>query len=123
MTDISIAKTASWLDGTTPIDKSPNDIWARVEIFGHRSHTGKLREIEILGVKMLRIDVPIKQAAPLLKEEEIFETFIYGGAAIFSIIPMTEEAAREHAKKERSYGWSQKEPLQIEYDESERYDE
>lgn len=50
---------------------------------------------------MLRCDVPTATAAPLLGEVETFETFLYGGNSIFSLTPMTEEAARKWAEAER----------------------
>lgn len=99
-------RVAQWLDGTTPIDAAPPpDIWACVEIFGHRKHYGRVKEIERFGCKMLRVDVPGQSAAPLLGEEQVFETFIYGGNAIFSLTPMTEEAARKWAEIERPKAW------------------
>jgi hypothetical protein len=95
-------RVAQWLDGAEPADGSPPaDLWACVEIFGHRKHYGRVKEIERFGTKMLRVDVPAGAAAPLLGEEERFETFLYGGGAIFSLTPMTEEAARKWAETER----------------------
>lgn len=78
----------------------PDDIWACVEIFGHRKHYGRVTEVERFGTKMLRVDVPTGTPAPLL-ETETFDTFMYGGGAIFSLTPMTEEAARKWAESER----------------------
>lgn len=75
--------------------------WALVEVFGHRKHYGRVREVERFGAKMLRVDVPSLAAAPLLGEEEKFETFFYGGSSIFSFTPMTEEAARKWAESNR----------------------
>ena len=93
---------AQWLDGATPADGSPSpDVWACVEIFGHRKHYGRIKEVERFGTKMLRVDVPTTTVAPLLGEGETFETFLYGGNSIFSLTPMTEEAARKWAEVER----------------------
>lgn len=79
--------------------------WACVEIFGHRRHYGRIAEVEKFGTKMIRVDVPMGPAAPLiaLMEDvpEAFETFFYGGASIFSVTPMTEEAARAYAEQAR----------------------
>lgn len=100
----AVDRVAQWLDGTTPQDSgAPTDIWACVEIFGHRKHYGRVREVEKFGAKLLRIDVPIAVSAPLLGEEERFETHLYGGSSIFSFTPMTEEAARKWAASERRY--------------------
>ena len=102
MVDHVAGRVAQWLDGTTPADGAPApDIWACVEIFGHRKHYGRVKEIERFGCRMLRVDVPGAPAAPLLGEEQTFETFICGGSAIFSLTPMTEEAARKWAEAER----------------------
>jgi hypothetical protein len=100
--DSVIDRVAEWLDGATPSDGSPPpELWACVEIFGHRKHYGRIKEIERFGTKMLRVDVPKQTAAPLLGEVEQFETFLYGGGSIFSLTPMTEEAARAWAETER----------------------
>ncbi len=97
-----VDRVARWLDGTLPADDlPPPDIWACIEIFGHRKHYGRVREVERFGTKMLRVDVPSLAAAPLLGEGEKFETFFYGGASIFSFTPMTEEAARKWAESDR----------------------
>lgn len=101
--DHTVDRVAEWLDGATPADGAPPpDIWACVEIFGHRKHYGRVKEIERFGTKMLRVDVPSgPPAAPLLGDAATFETFMYGGNAIFSLTPMTEEAARKWADNER----------------------
>lgn len=102
MTDHIIDRVADWLDGVEAADGSPPpEIWGQVEIFGHRKHFGRIREVERFGTKMLRVDVPVGGAAPLLGEAEQFETFLYGGGSIFSLTPMTEEAARQWAARER----------------------
>jgi hypothetical protein len=62
--------------------------WAIVEIFGHRRYVGLVSETEQFGAKMCRIDVP--GAAP----GTIAATLLYGGAAIFSMRPITAERGR-----------------------------
>lgn len=102
MTQHVVDRVAEWLDGAIPQDGSPPPaIWACVEIFGHRKHYGRIQEVERFGTKMLRVDVPVSASAPLLGEEERFETFLYGGGSIFSLTPMTEGAARKWAEQER----------------------
>jgi hypothetical protein len=101
MMDEAVSRTAAWLDGSTPLDGKPAELWACVEIFGHRRHYGRVSEVERFGAKLLRVDVPIVPEAPLLGDNEVFETHVYGGAAIFSLTPMTETAARSWAKGER----------------------
>lgn len=99
MTDAIAQRVADWLNGSTISDNTPPpDIWAAVEIFGHRKHYGRVREVERFGTKMLRIDVPAAPEAPLLGQDEVFETFLYGGGSIFSFTPMTEKSCREWAK-------------------------
>lgn len=65
--------------------------WMMVEIFGHRSHWGKGKEVERFGSKMLRIDVPqVEWSEPTADKpapEPIvtgWVTHFYGGASIFS---------------------------------------
>lgn len=90
------------MDGEAPAATAPaEEIWALVEIFGHRRHFGRVTEVEKFGTKMLRIDVPAAAAAPLLGEAESFETFFYGGGSIFGMTPMTEEACRKAAERDR----------------------
>jgi hypothetical protein len=79
--------------------------WALVEIMGHRSHWGRVREEERFGAKMLRIDVPsFKKTAELEvvgdsssasvqppEPEVVWSTHYYGGPSIFSFT-LTDEA-------------------------------
>ena len=53
--------------------------WAVLEVFGHRRHSGRVREEERFGAKMLRIDVP-NQGDPAAHG---WTTHLYGGSAIF----------------------------------------
>ena len=69
MTDDAIARTAAWLTDATPSNAGPApEMWAQVEIFGHRRHYGRISEVERFGAKLLRVDVPIATEAPLLGE-------------------------------------------------------
>lgn len=64
----------------TPAEE-PAPEYARVEVFGHNIHVGRISEVERYGTKMLRVDVP----------KGIFEngflTYLLGGAAIFRMTP------------------------------------
>lgn len=64
--------------------------WALVEIMGHRRRAGLCQEVEVFGSKQLRIDIPV--------DDVEFVTELYGGNAIFSFRPATEEVARETAR-------------------------
>jgi len=69
------------MDVQTPIEEKPDE-YAHVEIFGHRSHTGRVLEADRFGAKMLRIDVP--------KDGDFAKGFVshfYGGSSIFSVTP------------------------------------
>jgi hypothetical protein len=83
------------MDGEIPAQTAaPAEMWALVEIFGHRSHYGRISEVEQFGTKMMRVDVPGDTP-------DEFQTFFYGGASIFGIHPVTEAVAREGAERRR----------------------
>lgn len=72
--------------------------WMLVEIFGHRTHWGRGKEVERFGSKMLRIDVPqVEWSEPTVEKptpEPVvtgWVTHFYGGASIFSNT-LTDEA-------------------------------
>ena len=50
--------------------------------------------MERFGTKMLRIDEPTA-------DPDVFTTHFYGGASVFSILPVTEQAAREWVARYR----------------------
>lgn len=65
--------------------------WMLVEIFGHRTHWGRGKEVERFGSKMLRIDIPqVEWSEPTVDQpapEPVvvgWVTHFYGGASIFS---------------------------------------
>lgn len=80
---------------------------AVVEIFGHRSHAGFIREEERFGAKMLRIDVPTNGDV----ERPTWETHWYGGSAVFSL-KLTDAASVFKANKDLSARFS---PARITY--------
>lgn len=80
------------LGGKIPGEDLPDE-WALVEVFGHRQHWGRIREVEKFGTKLLAIDVP-KTDAP----DAPFRTHLYGGGAIFSVTPTDEATARKKNK-------------------------
>ncbi len=75
--------------------------WAVIEIFGHRKHAGRIREVEQFGAKMVRIDVPtFVDDGPGTEPRHAggWETRLYGGASIFSV-SYSDEASVMKANK------------------------
>ena len=89
--------------------------WAVVEVFGHRRHVGRIREVETFGTKMLRIDVPVYPDRAAVAPER-WETRLYGGGSIFSI-SYTDEASVRRANLPYEA------PARISYHEAEDDDE
>lgn len=71
--------------------------WGVVEIMGHRSLAGKISEQELFGSKFLRVDIPVEDAG----DGPPMVTQFYGGAAVFSLLPTSEEVARRSARTMR----------------------
>lgn len=67
--------------------------WAIVELMGHRQRGGFVKDVEMFGGKLLRIDIPVNP--------ETNVTEFYGCSAIYALRPCTEEIVRDHIK--RSY--------------------
>lgn len=63
--------------------------WAILELMGHRQRPGYVKEVEIAGGKMLRIDIP----AP---DGEVTE--FYGAASLYCLRPVSEQIARDQAR-------------------------
>lgn len=68
--------------------------WAILELMGHRVLGGYVREVEIAGCGMLRIDVPAIGDSPSA-------TQYYAPAAIYGMTPTTEGIARALAARNR----------------------
>jgi len=66
--------------------------WAILELFGHRRLAGFVQEVEIAGKGMLRIDIP-------KNETEILTTQFYSPDSMYGLTPVSEEIARELAKR------------------------
>jgi hypothetical protein len=67
--------------------------WAVLELMGHRQRAGYVKDVEMFGGKLLRIDIPV--------ETETTVTEFYGCSSIYALRPCTEQIARDHVK--RSY--------------------
>jgi hypothetical protein len=68
--------------------------WAILELMGHRRLGGFIRQVEMYGSALLRIDVPAG-------EDEVAATQLYSPGAIYCITPTTEAIARAVAARER----------------------
>lgn len=71
-----------------PQPDPPFASWAIVELMGHRRRPGYVREVEVFGAKLLRVDVPTP-AGDL--------TEFYGASAIYCVRPCSETTARSEA--------------------------
>jgi hypothetical protein len=63
--------------------------WAFLELMGHRQRVGYVREVELFGGKLLRIDIPTDGGDV---------TEFYGCSSIYALRPISEEIARDRAK-------------------------
>lgn len=64
--------------------------WAILELMGHRKRIGRVREVEMAGGKLLRIDIPTEAGDV---------TEFYGCSSIYALRPVSEEIARDAAKQ------------------------
>lgn len=64
--------------------------WAIVELMGHRQRVGHVQEVEAYGGKLLRIDIPTDGGDV---------TEFYGCGSIYALRPVSEEIAREGARR------------------------
>ena len=63
---------------------------AMLEILGHRQRIGFVKEVEMYGGKLLRIDIPT--------DGEGYATEFYGTSSIYSLRPCSEEIVRDAVK-------------------------
>lgn len=81
--------------------------WAMVELMGHRQRAGYVKDVEMFGGKLLRIDIPV--------EADKTVTEFYGCTAIYALRPCSEEIVRDHIK--RSYDGDVRPVRPLEYKE------
>lgn len=74
--------------------------WAILELMGHRRLGGYVRQVEMFGAAMCRIDVPGPDG------DQIAATQFYSGSSIYCLTPATEPMARAAALR------NQPEPIQ-----------
>lgn len=68
--------------------------WSVLELMGHRRLGGYVREVELAGHGLIRIDIPGEGG-------ETFVTQYYSPSALYCLTPATEDAAREVARYNR----------------------
>jgi|SRR5579871_1922481 len=86
------------------VDSKPEAFegWAVLELMGHRRLGDFVREANVAGAAMLRIDIPGKKGEPPIA------TQFYAPGALYALTPCSEEAARavaEHNKPEPVTTW------------------
>jgi hypothetical protein len=79
--------------------------WAIIELMGHRQRGGYVKDVEMFGGKLLRVDIPV---AP-----DTTVTEFYGCSAIYALRPCSEEIVRDHVSK--SYGGDPRPVRPVEY--------
>lgn len=84
--------------------------WAVLELMGHRQRAGLVKDVEMFGGKLLRIDIPCN--------DETTVTEFYGCASVYSLRPCTEEIARRHAKE--TYGGDPRPVRPVDYRDPDR---
>lgn len=81
-------------NATTNAD-SPFAEWAIIELLGHRRLAGFVRDVELFGTRMIRLDVPSE------KSGEPEATQFYSPSSLYALTPTTEEVARRVAAGNR----------------------
>jgi hypothetical protein len=86
---------AALLDEEQPFDSCDpkRGGWALVEVMGHRSHHGFVREVQVFGVIMCEILVPFGD------KPGVQSRHAYGGSAIFSLTPCSKAKCLEYAPR------------------------
>jgi hypothetical protein len=67
--------------------------WALVEQMGFRKTVGKVRQVEMFGTKLLRLDVPVPGT-------EEWTTRFCGGPSLYQVTPLAEQVALDMAKRQ-----------------------
>lgn len=83
--------------------------WAILELMGHRVRPGYVKEVEMAGGKMLRIDIPVNG------EDHVTE--FYGCSAIYALRPSSEDIVKDAVN--RSYGADPRPVRPVDYREPE----
>lgn len=81
--------------------------WAILELMGHRVRGGYVKDVEMFGGKLLRIDIPVGE-----KPDEMVTEF-YGCSSVYALRPCSEQMVRDHVK--RAYGGDPRPVRAVEY--------
>jgi hypothetical protein len=83
-----------------PEERKPFEIWAVIELFGHKQVAGRVTEEPLFGTALLRVDVPAVSEWPA-------HTKYFGGTSIYAVHPCSEEVARATAERlAEQYGYT-----------------
>ena len=99
----------------TAAAREPFKQWGILELMGHRKAAGLVQEVELFGVKMLRIDIPPGDRDPQPLSQ------IYGGSAIYCLTIVDEETAKafaQHSRDKPLEVWSARQMLEAIEDKS-----
>lgn len=67
--------------------------WAVLELMGHRKLAGFVRETQLAGAGMLRLDVPAEEPG------KFKATQFYSPSSVYALTPTTEEICRAFSKR------------------------
>lgn len=74
-------------------------MWATVEVFGFKVLRGRVSEQEVAGQTWLRVEALTVDRDSPDEQTDLWETYIYNPAAVFSIRPDTERNVRSEAPR------------------------
>lgn len=74
----------------------PFEGYAILELMGHRQRPGWVREVEMAGTKMMRVDIPVSKDDA---GQDVLVTEFYGGPSIYALRPCSEEIVRDWFKR------------------------
>lgn len=81
-------------DGPFDLNDPKMGGWAAVEIMGHRSHLGFVREVTLFGAAMLEVAIPFHD------KPGVQHRHVYGGSSVFSLTPMAKDYCVERAPRD-----------------------
>ncbi len=85
-------------------------VWCALELFGHRQLAGLVEEVELAGVRMIRVEVPCRSGTENRRDDWPAVRY-FNGSAIYSLTPVSEAQARKLAEQLQPHRYNQ---LQLE---------